>query len=383
LPERPLFDPLTSLLFYGGLLLAFSQIRQPRYLFILIWFAVTLIPSAITPQAPSTIRIIGALPLVYLLPSLAIKRLINWLSFPRRRESRSLALDARLHRHDTVNIKILSLTLLLYALLLIPQTIYAGFNKWRTHPETAVKYQTISLDMSRYWKSQPQTNAPAIADPFYEPIDADSFWRNLGYNPQARWVELTPHAGALIWPHGEATTLLVPEDSPLPESLRQQVGIPSEPLYRSHGHVSFAVYPLPELEMPDPVVDIVFEDKIRLIGVEALPVDEERPFTLFTYWEVLAPLPWDLTAFVHVLGDEPAPVRQHDAFDLAPERLQPGDIVVQRHLFALPDDRKRPYVLIIGLYTNQDGIRWQPLNEKNAFWLYKDGYFFDGNEHDE
>src|SRR5690606_30096598 len=69
LPGRPLFDGLTALLFYGGLLIACGRAwRQPQYAFSLIWLAVTLLPSALTPDAPSTVRLVGAMPVVYLMP---------------------------------------------------------------------------------------------------------------------------------------------------------------------------------------------------------------------------------------------------------------------------------------------------------------------------
>ena len=72
LPGRPLFDPLTAILFYGGLLLAMARWRRPRYSLILAWLGVALLPSALTPQAPSTVRLVGAMPVVYLLPGLAV-----------------------------------------------------------------------------------------------------------------------------------------------------------------------------------------------------------------------------------------------------------------------------------------------------------------------
>ena len=70
-PGRPLFDWVTAVLFYAGLGVAFWRLKRPNYAFALIWLAVGLLPSALTPQAPSTVRLVGAMPVVYVLPGLA------------------------------------------------------------------------------------------------------------------------------------------------------------------------------------------------------------------------------------------------------------------------------------------------------------------------
>ena len=79
-PGRPLFDWGTAILFYGGLVIALWRWKQPRYAYVLIWLGVTLLPSAVTPQSPSTVRLVGALPVVYLLPGLAVTAVLNYLA---------------------------------------------------------------------------------------------------------------------------------------------------------------------------------------------------------------------------------------------------------------------------------------------------------------
>jgi hypothetical protein len=96
LPGRPLFDPLTALLFYGGLGVALWRWRRPVYALLLVWLAVALLPSALSPDAPSTVRLVGALPVVYLLPGLAVAavgaRLRTWAAAGQRRAvSRALS----------------------------------------------------------------------------------------------------------------------------------------------------------------------------------------------------------------------------------------------------------------------------------------------------
>lgn len=62
LPGRPATDPLTALLFTAGLLLALLRIREGRARLLLLWFAVMLLPSILSGQAPHYLRAAGALP---------------------------------------------------------------------------------------------------------------------------------------------------------------------------------------------------------------------------------------------------------------------------------------------------------------------------------
>ena len=74
LPGRPVFDPLTGLLFLGGLALALRAAwhgeRGPALA--LAWLAVLLAPTILADQAPNFSRAIGVLPIVWLFPAWAL-----------------------------------------------------------------------------------------------------------------------------------------------------------------------------------------------------------------------------------------------------------------------------------------------------------------------
>ena len=82
LSGRPVFDPLTFLLFCVGLVICLSRIRKPEYAFLLVWLGVNIIPSALTRNSPSTLRAIGALIPIYVLPSLTLD--LTWDRVGRR-----------------------------------------------------------------------------------------------------------------------------------------------------------------------------------------------------------------------------------------------------------------------------------------------------------
>ena len=86
LPDRPLFEPLAAVLFLSGLGFAIWRWRNPRYAFILIWLAVAIVPSMVTPDAPSSVRLVGAMPVVYVFPGLAVAGLMHWTKRPRAQQ---------------------------------------------------------------------------------------------------------------------------------------------------------------------------------------------------------------------------------------------------------------------------------------------------------
>ena len=90
LPGRPIFsDPVSAALFFGGLLIALWRWRDPRYGFLLIWLFGALVPSIITSDAPSSIRDILALVVVFVFPALALTEIGRWLEALHQSRGRS------------------------------------------------------------------------------------------------------------------------------------------------------------------------------------------------------------------------------------------------------------------------------------------------------
>ena len=349
-PGRPLFDPLTAVIFYAGLALALWRRRRPVYALLPIWLAVGLLPSALSPDAPSTVRLVGALPVVYLLPGLAVAaaavRPRAWLA----------------NRTPAVRWAIAGAALGL-ALLLAAfngyRTVRDGFAAWAANLETRLRYQTALRDIGDHW-SAGDGGAPVVAEVFYEPIDGATLRRVIGRDPLARWVQTGGGvAGALVWPAGQAARLYVPEYAPLDGELAAAVGL-TEPLYRSPGAPSFAVYVLPpSLPVAWSPVAVAFGEPpaIQLAGFAPLNAGDDGQLRLLTWWEVLSPLSPDAAVFVHLLDAAGNVVAQHDGLDAAAETLRPGDRLAQRHVLSLPRLDSGDYTLVAGLYRRGDGAR--------------------------
>jgi 4-amino-4-deoxy-L-arabinose transferase-like glycosyltransferase len=347
LPGRPFFDWVTAVFFYAGFLLALYRWRQPRYTLILVWLAVTLLPSAITPQAPSTVRLVGAMPVVYLLVGTAVAAFIRWVQAARPTVKRYVWPGT-------------AVFLLAVGLVNVFRTVNDGFIRWPAALETRLKYQTVLLDMARHWQAE-QTENWVVAESFFEPIDADSLRRNLGASTKVRWIQTGPDiAGAIIFPaEAGAGRLYVPEFAAISADLLAVAGVAERPLFRSLDHPSFAVYDLPARPPIAPLVEpLVLEGAVTFLGYEILPATSERPLQLFSYWRVETALPDDLTTFAHLLSADGSIFAQYDGLDAVPLTLQPGDLFVQRHILPSPEiTAGQSFTLQLGLYTRGNGRR--------------------------
>ncbi len=89
----PVFDPLTSLFFYVGLVvcvwLAFSRkwsgTKRPFYALLLLWMGAMLTPNAILEANSSFLRAAGAIVPIYLMTAIGFDRMASWLNgrFPK------------------------------------------------------------------------------------------------------------------------------------------------------------------------------------------------------------------------------------------------------------------------------------------------------------
>ena len=333
-----LFNWLTAVFFYIGLFIAIWRIRLPQYALVLIWLAVGLIPSAITPEFPSIIRIIGSLPIIYLLPAIAIVAIGEKLPIKQKTELSSAIIGA------------------FYILALTFFTVQNNFIQWPQNEVTRHKYQTMFYEIGSY-SADHSRSAMVIVDDFYEPIEEQSLHLNFADTKEARWVQSSPAAaGALVLPQGERHLLFMPEFATIAPELLQVAGIADTPQYRNEIRPFFTVHQLPEnLAIPNNETETTFDQKLTFLGHDLLL--QESELELFTFWRVDAPLPSDLALFVHLLDAEGNMISQHDGLDAIVSTLQVHDVIVQRHLLPLTNPLPEDYQLRVGAYLRENGIR--------------------------
>ena len=78
--RRPILDPLTSLCFLAGLVIAITKTREREYAFLWSWFLMMSLPGALTVvETPNFTRAVGALPVLHILPALAVVGAYRWV----------------------------------------------------------------------------------------------------------------------------------------------------------------------------------------------------------------------------------------------------------------------------------------------------------------
>lgn len=349
LPGRPIFDPLTSLFFLLGFLLLVYRWRRPKYALLLIWFGLGLLPSALSPDAPSTIRLIGVLPIVFLLLGIGVQW--TWQQWLFRRAKIA---------HTRANLVWLPIVLAVVLLTVnVWRTVSDGFIRWPEATETRIRYQSVLQDIAEHWVAHGKPPL-VIADSYFEPIDADSLRRTLGYDPSARWVQASDGLpGALVVPKGVGQAYVyVPEFTQLPLDVLAAVGLSQEPAYRSEVHPSFSVYQYRAADVrPVNSANVSFEEAMTFLGYDLLAANEQE-IRLLTYWQVDNELPADLTTFVHLVDAQAEIAAQHDGLDAAPQTLEHGDVVVQLHTIPVPaESPNEPFLLQLGLYQRDSERR--------------------------
>jgi hypothetical protein len=333
LPNRPVFEALGAVLFLTGLLVAVWRWRSARFFFVLAWLVVGLVPSMLSPDAPSLNRMVGAMPVVYLFPALVPRWLAN-----------------RFRGGGKIGFGLLGVWLAITA----GWTVRDGFVRWPAATETRWKYQTILLEIARDIQSQPET-VPVVVDSWFDPIDESSLRRNLGSDVAVRWAQA---GAAVVYPVGGEGRLYVPEFAAMAGSLIETGSVPSSPLYRSAGIPSYAVYALSASPAaPADVTRVAVGDVATFLGFRLL--DRQGPTVeLITRWRVDAALPADLAIFVHLLAADASIVAQSDGLDVAATTLRPGDEFVQLSLLSLSEPQLAcPCLLQVGMYRRGDGSR--------------------------
>lgn len=75
IPTFPLFSLIFAVLWIAGLIIALRNIKQPKYLLLLLWHVIMIVPTVISVGIPSSSRSIGVAPAAFILIGIAM----HWL----------------------------------------------------------------------------------------------------------------------------------------------------------------------------------------------------------------------------------------------------------------------------------------------------------------
>jgi 4-amino-4-deoxy-L-arabinose transferase-like glycosyltransferase len=363
---RPLFDPLTALLFMTGLGVCVLAPRDWRRALPVLWLAVGLMPAFISPPAASFTHTLIAQPAVYLILGVGLQRAGVWLS-----RWRGWAGTAMIGMLVVLNAGL---------------SWQAYFVTWAGASEVQELYQggvtAVAREVDGLRPGAPVAiGAPYIS--FWHPWNAIAF-ELVSRNEEAKVRWFNP-AGAWIWPEEpEPVTFYFPSDplgpqqfDPVLEALFRMDATPLEtdndllaafrvgqPAALDRHLAELDPVPLrwpPEWShLAPPQFPLVFGNRFALLGVEyekaaAAPGDELH---FFTYWQVLAEDPSPVVAFTHLTSDGQNIWGQQDWLDVRAEGLRRGDRFVQMHRLPIkPETPTGQYRIQLGLYGPDTLVR--------------------------
>lgn len=363
LPGRPVFaDPISVVLFCAGLVIALRRWRDFRYGFLLVWLAGALVPSIVTSDAPSSIRDILGLVVVFVFPALALVEVVRWVE--RRRQGRGF-------------LSLGSCLLLLVPCLLL--TVRDYFVRWPQHDEVRFDYQADLTAVARWLDRLPVETPVAVAGLSVHTMDGPGL--ELASRRDVREVRLCDTRETLVVPVGPDGWLFVPRVVPFDADLQARLLVGGA-VMDGDSPLSFVSYRLRDaaawfrvlqgLETAAALpggasvaLPASFDGRLAFLGYEwlsqgAAPGDS---LSLLTYWQVEEPIPGPLKIFVHLVGEADAPVAQHDGLGSPSRGWATGDLIIQKHVLALPADLPTGlYKLYLGVYNAPVGPRLSVAN---------------------
>jgi hypothetical protein len=385
LPGKPFLGPLMGLLFYGGLAVTLwlaagphmnrssrtpsgfntlNGFSYPGAFLALTWLILGFAPVLATGPELSMTQAIGAMPVVYLFPALAMvvgyDSLMHWYIVRRKRDAGTglgwIAPGVAL--------------ILFSAIGLLTARDY--FGRWAPMPEVRVQYETTMVTALKYLDER-DSGMAAISTitpgPFHSPAVAQLTVRNPAMT--LRWFD---GRESLLLPGDSAAMLVFHGFTPVPAALERYLGglnlldeLSMRPddidrpvrIYAVDGP-AIALAALSTMSPHGVGIElpVKFGEHIELLGYDLL-VNEARPdesITLVTAWRLLKPLP-EAMIFAHLM-DTLEPLAQADSLGAPGELWAAGDVLLQLHEMNLPPDLPAGnYPVVVGVYTQGDGRR--------------------------
>ena len=356
-PNRPVFPELIGQwLFLGGVIVAFTRLRQPRYVLALLWIAVMLIPSIVTTGAPNFTRTLGALPMVFAVPGIAVEALLFWAPrlFP-------LQMYARVSR--VTNVLIIAGLIVVLSVNAV-STYEDYFVKWPQHPETQFVFQADFAAIAK------DIDASDVADVSVGGLSNDTMDDPSLYllrnrkNVRVRWFDSgspISSGGAVLLPFGPGERVYIPSIVPVAPSLLSREYIRN--VIQTAHFLKFDPIDLPLLVSGARYffrAAAFLPEGIRLPQRAAAGTELQFISQWAELWQ--ADLPRRI--FVHVIDPSTGKlIAQHDGLDSPPHFWSYGDRLFQLHKLLIPADTPPgKYELWLGLYDPTTNARISQTN---------------------
>ena len=340
----PVFDPVVAVLFYLSLPIFLMRLRDERYAFLLLWLTTAIVPSVVTIDAPSSIRIINSLPVLTLFPALVMHS-SGWLS----------TVINKLSTKFGKSFGQFGLTILI--LYYIGLTGWGLFWHWPRSDEVQFVWQSALTQAADYLDGVDHSGPVAVGGWTPETMDVPTMELSLRrddlklsyFDPTSSLIIPEAAAGSpvrIVWP-----TIL--EMDPVFVRQLSQWGA----LLEVRGAFSLFTLPAAPDIKPGYPMDGQLGGELEIVGVDVLDWGESS-LDLVSMWQVTAISGYPKRLFVQLLDGDSRLLAENYALDRADSRYhahwQPGDIILQHHHLPLDTElvtgAPKPFSLRIGIY---------------------------------
>ena len=334
----PIFNPLTAILFYAGIGLLLWR-HKANDVFVLLWIATATIPSIVTADAPSTIRMINMLPLL----GVPIAQVIHSLSMLSTNNSQ---LSTTFWQKSWIT----ALTIMI--LLGSTRTFYKLNYSWPQGGDVPFVWQTALTNAAR-WLDQQEPLPTTILGWSPDTLDAPTIDLALEREDIAlRFAGADNGVTAFVLPFADGDTVRVirPKTPPINLALPLDDFLISQPAIEQPDFIAYQINLGDDAALASSYA-APFGNEFTLTHPLTCPTDGDT-CTFRTIWLINTPASEPRAIFIHALDANGEIVGQSDVQLPAPQFWQNGDHLIAAH--TLP--RNGVTTLRIGIYnpiTNQ------------------------------
>jgi 4-amino-4-deoxy-L-arabinose transferase-like glycosyltransferase len=371
-PARPVFDPLTAILFVIGIGVALARWRRASYALALIWLLAGLVPTSLQPHTPNFEYMAVILPIVFTFPALAIDAV-----WERVRPCLST------YRARLAGVGLITLA----ALIVVGNagwTYRDHFVRWPRQGDVRLNYQADIGVLARYLDTSRDPSPISVCvtpvdrskDPFALPNDELLAYFMHRTQPQMRLFDC--RQSLVLAKGGTSQRLVFPRShyydnlpGPLLAWLRYSSeekvpGVRPDVIRRLEvsdilaDQVGKFITTAPVAWPPEAgsnelaALPIRFSDSLAFLGYQVRDDTIRRTdwIELTTYWRMDGPPPPELKMFAHMLGTPTVVIAQDDRLGVRMNTLQPRDVFLQHSMIQTrPGTTPGLYALSVGLYV--------------------------------
>ncbi len=351
--KRPVFDWLTGLFFYIGVLLCFVRFKRVESGFALAWLIVGIAPAFVSIPAASFSHTIAALPVVYMLAAVGVVAVVDMLA--RRSASKKFAPSAYL----IVSLFIVGLGGWL--------SVRDYFGTWAGEYIVRFQYHASTRDVAKWLNQHPEIADIAVGtNPNLLVLDPLALKLDMPRDVPVSWF----NADRAVVKALTGPTIFTALQAPSTEVR----GILSNTAQLQHALPEFDIYSIvPRLGFIPPADGGFDQDRLKLMGVEGVP-DRVHPGDVLawrTNWLLQSPIRQSrLKMFLHVLNDKGEVVIGDDREDLNFGTLGTGASFWQISRLTLPANLPPgEHQVEVGWYNPVTGERLRRADGSDRFLL--------------